>query len=70
MLALLLLVLVQTSWSQFQEHPRPITATAGDGQPVKLGQWHQGKIIITINPLLMIIVTATAGDGQPVKLGQ
>ena len=20
-----------------------VTATAGDGQPVKLGQWHQGK---------------------------
>ena len=46
MLALLLLVLVQTSWSQFQEHPRPITATAGDGQPVKLGQWHQAKKIM------------------------
>ena len=43
MLALLLLVLVQTSWSQFHEHPRPITATAGDGQHVKLGQWHQAK---------------------------
>ena len=43
MLALLLLVLVQSSRSQFHEQPRPITATAGDGQPVKLGQWHQGK---------------------------
>jgi len=59
MLALLLLVLVQCSWSQFQEHPRPITATAGDGQPVKLGcrtrgsspcRWTRNGIPVKISP--------------------